>query len=290
MCAIPSKYVEEEEAPFEGIRKMNRMIRSLTNKIPSVKLGLWNPASGSTNTFLKELPEDVDVVEKHAYNFNRFISPGKNLYCRLNLFYNLTRTSVSEIESIIVGFKKPRVQFMSLAHSDAISPCQMGFFTGSVKAMAESSDFSDSFKKFFKLKKLVLWWAYHKSDLAWTKDNKKWALHYEIDRSDVDNGRNDKVTEYFARNSSLVYGNIFGTPMSLVPMFTPFLDDDLKLRISRHAQKQATIGSNFKSITLGGTQILNWTDKKLETTLHRQLMCIESIYEKKVVRHDNDKK
>ena len=82
MCAIPSKDVEEEEAPFEGIRKMNRMIRSLTNKIPSVKLGLWNPALGSTNTFLKKLPEDVDVVEKHAYNFKRFISPGKNLYCR----------------------------------------------------------------------------------------------------------------------------------------------------------------------------------------------------------------
>ena len=142
---------------------------------------------------------------------------------------------------------------MSLAHSDVISPCQMGFFTGSVKAMAESPDFLDSFKTFFKLSKLGLWWAYPKSDLAWTKDNKKWALHYEIDRSDVANGRNDKVREYFAENSSLVDDNCFGTPMSLVPIFTPFLDDDLNLRISRHAQKQVTIGGSLKSITLGGT-------------------------------------
>ena len=73
-------------------------------------------------------------------------------------------------------------------------------------------------------------------------------------------------------------------------MFMPFLDDDLKFCISRHAQKQVTIGSNLKSITLVGTHILNWTDKKLETSLHRQLMCIESICEKKVVCHDNDKK
>ena len=70
--------------------------------------------------------------------------------------------------------------------------------------MAESSDFSDSFKKFFNLKNLGLWWAYPKSDLSWTKDNKEWALHYEIDRSDVENGRDDKIKEYLAQHSLLV--------------------------------------------------------------------------------------
>ena len=64
MCAIPAKDVEEEESPLEGIRKMNRMIKSLSNKIPSVKLGLWNSSSIFTSTFLKELPKDVDVAEK----------------------------------------------------------------------------------------------------------------------------------------------------------------------------------------------------------------------------------
>ena len=152
MCAVPSKDVDEDEAPLEGIRKMNLMIKSLINKIPLVKLGLWNPAAVSKNIFLKELPEDVDVVEKYAFDFNRFLSPGKNVYCRLNLYYNLKKISISEIESVIAGFKKPRVQHMSLSHSDAISPIQMGTFTGSVKAMAESPDFTKSFQKFFKLK------------------------------------------------------------------------------------------------------------------------------------------
>ena len=86
--------------------------------------------------------------------------------------------------------------------------------------------------------------------------------------------------EYFAKNSSLVDNNFFGTPMSLIPTFTPFLDDKLKLRITKHAIKQVTIGVNLKSINVSGIQILNWTDATLETTLHRQLMSIESITEK----------
>ena len=133
---------------------------------------------------------------------------------------------------------------MSLSHSDAISPIQMGTFTGSVKAMAESPDFTKSFQKFFKLKNLGLWWAYPKSELSWTKDTKKWALHYELDRSDVDDGKNDAIISYFSKNTSLVDSNFFGTSMSVVPIFTPFLDDELKMRITKHAKKQLTIGCN----------------------------------------------
>ena len=46
-------------------------------------------------------------------------------------------------------------------------------------------------------------------------------------------------------------------------------------------RKQAFIGSNINSITLGGTQILNWRDAEMENTLHHDLMMIESIYEKR---------
>ena len=56
------------------------MVKCLINKVPSVKLGLWNPEPGGTNKFLKELPEDVDIVEKYAHDFNRFLSPGKKNY------------------------------------------------------------------------------------------------------------------------------------------------------------------------------------------------------------------
>ena len=45
-----------------------------------------------------------------------------------------------------------------------------------------------------------------------------------------------------------------------------------------------TIGNNIKSITLSGTQTLNWADKNMENTLHHELMMIESIYDKKVVK------
>ena len=43
MVAIPSKDVDEEEAPLEAIRKVNTMVKCLVNKLLSVKLGLWKP-------------------------------------------------------------------------------------------------------------------------------------------------------------------------------------------------------------------------------------------------------
>ena len=236
----------------------------------------------------KRTPRERRCSGKYVYDYSRFISPGRNLYCQLNLFYNTKETSQSEIECVIAGFKQPRIQYMSISHSDATSPVEMGTFTGSVRAMAESPDFADSFKSYFKLKHIGLWWAYPKSELAWTRDTKKWTMHYEIDRSDLDSGKNDIILSYFSKHSSLVDNNFFGTAMSIVPIFKPQLDDKIKLRIMKHAKKQHTMGSNLKSITLGGLQLLNWADSKMENTLHRQLMCVESIHEKKVVNASNN--
>ena len=243
-----------------------------------MEYGKW-----TKNLFLKELPEDVDIVERYIHDYNRFVSPGQNQYVRMNIFYNNTKTSVSEIECVINGFKKPRIQWLKKANSDAPSPVEMGFFTGSVRAMSESQDFEQTFKKMFKLKYLGLWWACPKSDTSWTKDAKKWALHYEMDRSDIDDGKHEDILAFFSKNSSLVDKNLFGTAMSIAPIFKPFLDDEMKMKINRHAKKQASIGSNINSITLGGTHIRNWCDEKMENTLHHDLMMIESIYEKKVI-------
>ena len=60
-----------------------------------------------------------------------------------------------------------------------------------------------------------------------------------------------------------------------------FLEDKEKMRITKLARKQITIGSNLKSILIHGVQALNWMDDKLQSTLHRELMLIESIYDKK---------
>ena len=76
--------------------------------------------------------------------------------------------------------------------------------------------------------------------------------------------------------------------MSVAPIFKPFHDDEIKMRITKLAKKQLTIGTNLRSITLGGTQILNWADSKMENTLHRQLMCVESIFNKTVVKSGRD--
>ena len=171
---------------------------------------------------------------------------------------------------------------MSPAHSDALSPIQMGSLTGSVKAMAESKDFRDSFKKLFKLKHLGLWWAYPKSELAWTKNQKKFSVHYEIDMEDID--KNEDIISYFNKKSSMVDKIFFGTPMIAVPIFTPFLDDEVKMRITTHAKKQLTLGTSMKSVSITGVQLLNWAIKSTESTLHRELMLVESVYNKKVIK------
>ena len=64
-------------------------------------------------------------------------------------FFNPKKASISEIEGVTAGFKKAGAQFFTVAHSDALSPIQIGSFTGSVRAMAESPDFTKSFKSFF---------------------------------------------------------------------------------------------------------------------------------------------
>ena len=62
--------IDEDEAPFEAIRNINLMLRSLVNKIPSVRLGPWIINKAKKEKFIKELPEDVDITEIYAFDFN----------------------------------------------------------------------------------------------------------------------------------------------------------------------------------------------------------------------------
>ena len=72
--------------------------------------------------------------------------------------------------------------------------------------------------------------------------------------------------------------------MRVVPIYKPFLDNEIKLKITKHSRKQFLIGNNIKSITFSGTQILNWCNSKRENILHRQLMQVESIHTKTVMK------
>ena len=42
---------------------MNAMIKSLVNKVPSIRLAPWTMKLGEKGRLLSELPEDVDIVK-----------------------------------------------------------------------------------------------------------------------------------------------------------------------------------------------------------------------------------
>ena len=63
-----------------------------------------------------------------------------------------------------------------------------------------------------------------------------------------------------------------------------FLDDKIKPKITKHSRKQFLIGDNSRLITILGTQILKWCNSKRQNTLHRQLIQVEIIRTKTVLK------
>ena len=153
--------------------------------------------------------------------------------------------------------------------------------------MSTSRDFYLVFKNLFDLKYLGFWWTQPRSDSGGDFSPKKFNLHIEIDRAD------DKmvsvITHYFNRNSN-VDGHLFGTPMAFIPLYSPFMDDEGKNRIGMHVKKQGSLGKSIQSTTVSGTQIINWSDSNKNHTLHRELMMIESIYDKKKLQKEKMQK
>ena len=113
------------------------------------------------------------------------MSPGGRLYCRINIHYDDTKINPAEIEGITQSFKRPCIQFIQKAFSDAPSPIQMGSLTGSIKSMATSLDFLQSFKKCFNRNTWNCGGHNPKSELSWSFSPKKIVIHYEIDHSDL---------------------------------------------------------------------------------------------------------
>ena len=111
MFKLPNKKegCSDEDAPKIAIRKMNLMLKTLTNKLPC-RVGPWK---FNKATVLKEkdlfkiLPEDIDFVESYVFDYNRFLSPGKTGYIRLNIFYS-DLINPSEIQGVVATFKRPR--------------------------------------------------------------------------------------------------------------------------------------------------------------------------------------
>ena len=229
------KGIDDEEAPLEVSRRMNEMVKSLINKCPSVKFGPWIGPYSKSYLLLTKFPEDVDTVEKYVYVFNRFVSPEERGYVRLNGYLS-SKTSVGEIESIISSFKKPRIQFFQLVHSDATAPVNMGILTGSVKEIDYSPDFMNTFKKKLWLNHLGLWWTQPRSEGTGDFSPKKFMVHYKLDRQDIN--KNFDILKFVNQNSSSIDNHFFGTAMSIIPPFTPFLENEVKVKITSHVRKK----------------------------------------------------
>ena len=55
-----------------------------------------------------------------------------------------------------------------------------------------------------------------------------------------------KLSWLTLQKMSMVDNIFFGTAMSIVPIFKPMLDDEVKIRITKNAKKQAINGSSLK--------------------------------------------
>ena len=286
MYKMPTKTGDftDEDGPLFSIRKMNQMVKALTNKLPC-KLGPWKLKDSKTSLkisdLLTELPEDIDFVETYVYDFNRFLAYGKNGYVRLNFFYS-DSTSLPEIEQVISQFKIPRVQFLEKAHSDALVPTTVGTLTGSVEAMAASKDFRETFLHKFSLSTVGLWWGIPRQGKKSEYNGNKAVLHIEIDRKDYGN-RNDMET-FFNYTSSGLDNHFFGVPMLLTPPFQYFATDDEKANLEIHSRKQVSLSKAIASTKISGIGLSNWANGEKTSTLLRELMSVESTTEKQIVK------
>ena len=286
MIKLPGKKegCKDDDAPTVAIKRINAMLKALSNKLPC-RVGPWTLNTPTTKLtakdLIKTLPVDIDFVESFISGYNRFISPGKIAYVRIHVFYS-NLTNLAEIQAVTATFKKPREQFLEVAHSNASFPVHIGTLTGSVRAMAESNDFHEVMKAKFKLSELGLWFTQPRSGKNGAFDSNKFTVHIEIDRKDLP--KRIKMEQYFNRSSKSLDSSFFGTPMILTPAFDYSLDDSTKANLENHARKQASLGKSLRSTTISGVQLNNWSSRAKTSTLLRDLMEVESIVVKKVIK------
>ena len=286
MYKLPTKTGDycEEDAPIISIQIMNQMIKALTNKV-HCRVGPWKLQGRKTTLqkkdLLKELPEEVNFVESYVYDYSRFLRLGKTGYVRLHVFYS-EETSLAEIQSVIDQFRIPRTQFLEIAHSNAISPVAVGTLTGSVEAMATSSDFKNSFQYKFNLKELGLWWSPPRQTKKGEYNSNMAVLHIEIEAKDYD--KRPSIEAFFNHNHRGLDNHFFGVPMLLTIPFQYFADDDKKANLAIHSRKQLSLGKSITSTTISGVGLNNWANSQKTTTLLRELMAVESITEKQILK------
>ena len=78
--------------------------------------------------------------------------------------------------------------------------------------------------------------------------------------------------------------------MLLTKAFNYFADDDLKANLSMHSRKQVSLGKSLNSTVVFGVGLNNWMSSAKKSTLLRELMQVESITEKKILKGKTESK
>ena len=72
--------------------------------------------------------------------------------------------------------------------------------------------------------------------------------------------------------------------MLLMKAFNYFADDNLKANLSMHSRKQVSLGKLLTSTVIVGVGLNNWASLEKQSTLLRELMSVQSITEKKIMK------
>ena len=77
--------------------------------------------------------------------------------------------------------------------------------------------------------------------------------------------------------------------MLLTKAFNYFADDDLKTNLALHSRKEVSLGKALLCTTIVGVGLNNWTSMEKKSTLLKELMSVESITEKKIMKGNKEK-
>ena len=294
MVGLPNdKEAQQQDAPLAVLSRVNEMLKPLSNKFPDkIWIAPWSlqdeditDAKLRQNVASNDDDDPLSIAEQYIHDFNRFQSWGRRSYMRIHLLHDPSiHKSQLLAQMDLCSIKGDAGQFFQQAHSHAKDPIAGGTLTGSVEEMAFSKDFAKTFQQRWKLKNLGLYWNFLRSKKKGTYTVSKSAIHIELDRSDE--GKLEKIKDFFNQKSTNSTNQFWGTPMQWVQQWDYRIRDHVNDSIERNKDSQHKLGMNLRSCSIRGINLFNMLkDDSMKKTLHQKLMEIESIHDKYVEIH-----
>ena len=134
----------------------------------------------------------------------------------------------------------------------------------------------------FSLSELGVWFTKLRTSKSGAFSKDKFVLYIEIDQKDLP--KREKMVNFLNHLPSSINATFLGVPMLLAKQYDYFDSDDIKESIDNHAWRQATLGAALRSTLISGVQLCNCSSSAKTSTLLQDLMEVESIVQKKVVK------